>query len=233
MAGLSAEAVVRAWEAGWGQPAAVQATALLSFGGLGDPCDPGTLDIGERDARLLALREHTFGPRLECLAECPACGEKLEFATHTSDLGLETGAPSGEPLLEAAGVRFRRITAADLESIASAVSPGAAVRLLLDRIVGQTVAAGLRPDQIEAVEAALAEADPRSEILFDLRCPACAHSWQSQFDIATFFSSEIAALGRRLVTEVHTLARAYGWSEHEILALPARRRRLYLDLVGA
>ncbi|HEX2516118.1 MAG TPA: phage baseplate protein, partial [Chloroflexota bacterium] len=38
---------------------------------------------------------------------------------------------------------------------------------------------------------------------------------------------------RRLLREVHTLARAYGWREAEILALPGRRRQTYLDLVGA
>ncbi|MGH2368092.1 MAG: phage baseplate protein, partial [Chloroflexota bacterium] len=44
------------------------------------------LSVGERDARLLALREGTFGPRLDGLAECPRCREPLEFTLHTPDL---------------------------------------------------------------------------------------------------------------------------------------------------
>jgi hypothetical protein len=32
--------------------------------------------------------------------------------------------------------------------------------------------------------------------------------------------------------EVHQLARAYGWSERETLALTPRRRRRYLELVS-
>ena len=36
------------------------------------------LTVGQRDACLLRLRELTFGPSLTGLADCPACGERLE-----------------------------------------------------------------------------------------------------------------------------------------------------------
>jgi hypothetical protein len=39
------------------------------------------------------------------------------------------------------------------------------------------------------------------------------------------------ATGDRLLEEVHSIARAYHWSEAEILALPLPRRRRYLDLL--
>ena len=35
------------------------------------------------------------------------------------------------------------------------------------------------------------------------------------------------------LAEVHALAAAYGWTEAEVLALSAARRRAYLELVGA
>jgi hypothetical protein len=35
------------------------------------------------------------------------------------------------------------------------------------------------------------------------------------------------------MAEVDTIARAYGWTEAEILALPADRRRRYLALAGS
>jgi hypothetical protein len=79
----------------------------------------------------------------------------------------------------------------------------------------------------------LGAADPGAETLLSMVCPACAHSWQSVLDAATFFWEELATRARRLLREVHTLARAYGWREAEILALPGRRRQTYLDLVGA
>jgi hypothetical protein len=37
----------------------------------------------------------------------------------------------------------------------------------------------------------------------------------------------------RLLLEVHALASVYGWSERDVLNLSPRRRRLYLDMVGA
>ena len=36
----------------------------------------------------------------------------------------------------------------------------------------------------------------------------------------------------RMLLDIHALARAYGWSESDILALPPRRRQAYLELVA-
>ena len=66
-----------------------------------------------------------------------------------------------------------------------------------------------------------------------LRCDACGHEWVSPFDIGAFLLREVEAWAEGLLREVHALARAYGWSERAILDLSARRRRAYLDLVGA
>ena len=52
-------------------------------------------------------------------------------------------------------------------------------------------------------------------------------------DIAGFFWAELDAWARRLLREIHTLARFYGWSEAEILALSPLRRRCYLEMVQA
>jgi hypothetical protein len=77
----------------------------------------------------------------------------------------------------------------------------------------------------------LDDAEDPAEILIDMRCPACACSWQIEFDIASYFYSELTALARRLLEEVHILASAYGWSERDILTMPPGRRRFYLERV--
>jgi hypothetical protein len=41
------------------------------------------------------------------------------------------------------------------------------------------------------------------------------------------------ARARALLAEVHSLARAYGWTEPEILALSPQRRAAYLEMAGA
>ena len=90
------------------------------------------------------------------------------------------------------------------------------------------------PDEIiETISAAMLEADPTAEIILHLTCPACAHEWDLLFDIADFFWSEISAQAQRLLREIDALARAYGWTEREILNLPAQRRQTYLEMVAA
>ena len=88
--------------------------------------EPAELAVGERDARLLELRELLFGTELDGIAECPRCGEPVEFALETGDLlagrpehgvvdlvvsgrTLRARLPTGADLAEAAvGRRSRR-----------------------------------------------------------------------------------------------------------------------------
>jgi hypothetical protein len=101
---------------------------------------------------------------------------------------------------------------------------------------GVEVDFGTRPPPralVRALVERLGAADPGAETLLTLTCPACDHRWQTVLDVASFFWDELATRATRLLREVHTLARAYGWREAEILALPGRRRQSYLELVGA
>ena len=78
----------------------------------------------------------------------------------------------------------------------------------------------------------MAERDPMAEIQIQLACPACTQHWPLILDIASFVWTEIATQAKRLLAEVHILARAYGWREADILAMSDRRRRHYLDMVS-
>jgi hypothetical protein len=84
-----------------------------------------------------------------------------------------------------------------------------------------------RPAELVAHLGAL---DPLAEILIDLNCPQCGHAWRSLFDIVTFLWNEVRIRARRLLQEVDLLARTYGWSEREILALSDRRRQWYVQM---
>ena len=79
----------------------------------------------------------------------------------------------------------------------------------------------------------MADADPQAQIKLALVCPGCSYAWHALFDVAAFLWSEVHAWAKRILYEVHTLARAYGWREADILAMSARRRQIYLDLVGS
>jgi hypothetical protein len=63
-------------------------------------------------------------------------------------------------------------------------------------------------------------------------CPACACAVDVPFAIESFLWREVDAWARRTLRDVHTLARAYGWSERDILALSPVRRRLYLEMAA-
>jgi hypothetical protein len=77
----------------------------------------------------------------------------------------------------------------------------------------------------------MAQADPQADIQLDLSCPACQHHWQAAFDVVAFLWNEIDSWAHRILSDIHVIASAYGWSEADILALSAARRQTYLDLI--
>ena len=80
---------------------------------------------------------------------------------------------------------------------------------------------------------ALSAADPLADVQLAVTCGECGRHWDTTFDIASFLWTEICAAVERLLGDVHVLARAYGWSEAEVLAVGPRRRQYYLQAVGA
>lgn len=86
MHALTAAEAMDVWEAGQAQSLTRRALLLLSAG-CGEPAGRlSELSIGQRDARLLRLREQTFGARIECLLACPDCGEQLELEFQVADI---------------------------------------------------------------------------------------------------------------------------------------------------
>jgi hypothetical protein len=98
---------------------------------------------------------------------------------------------------------------------------------------GRSASAVELPDEVvQAVAERMEASDPQADVRIALCCPGCGHRWESVFDVLSFFWSEITVWAERTLREVHVLASAYGWREPDVLALGARRRRLYLRLVG-
>jgi hypothetical protein len=90
----------------------------------------------------------------------------------------------------------------------------------------------LPPEVLRAVTGEIALADPQAEVKVAIECPECGHLWRMDFDITTYLWTELEDWAHRLLREVHALASAYGWSEREVLGMPARRRGIYLEMVG-
>jgi len=236
---LTAQELLRVWEQGLGQSPARRSLALLVLAFPETPRDQlAALSIGQRDGHLMTLREWIFGDRIESMARCPRCGEALELNFGLDDIRVPS--PQGSSpdwWLEQDGyrVRYRLPNSADLEIAGACTDLSEAQEMILARCLLESAGpddAPLPEAVANAVMMAMAEHDPQADVQLALTCPSCHHAWSAGFDIGAFFWSEITTWARRVLWEVHRLARAYGWSEGEILALSPQRRQAYLEMVG-
>lgn len=238
---LSASELLAVWERGRGQPPVRQALLLLEAACPDEtPEALATLPVGRRDARLLKLRASMLGPRLESVVACPACGEPLEFSLEAKTLLAASEEDLPETLTiqnDGYAISFRLPNSLDLADVVT--RPDGAVSLVLERCLvqaryqGEDVGVAHLPEEaITAIIDRMREADPQADVRLALSCPACAHQWQSLFDIVSFFWSELEAWAQRLLHDVHTLASTYGWREADILAMSAWRREQYLNMAN-
>jgi len=202
------------------------------------------LSIGERDARLLLLRERMFGSRLTNMADCPKCSERLEWETNINDIRLQSLQPhhsSREFSLELDdySIRFRLPNSLDIAAVI-ADGPGQPdpAKILADCILDCQCSGKAReledlPDKvIQALSQRMEAEDPQADIRMALNCPNCSHQWAVRFDIASYLWLEINQWAVRILQDVHKLARTYHWPEHDILNMNPVRRQLYLGMVN-
>ena len=239
---LAASDLVGVWERGMGQHPVDRALTILSACSE-EPWETlARASVGRRDAALLAVYERVVSRQLEAFAECPGCAEPLEYTLQVRDLLAEEEQREGAgELAMTAGeisLRLRLPNSLDLAAAASGDASAAgqllAERCILDARSGSSAVPvqGLPAAIVEEAETRLAEADPLAEVLIDLECAACAHRWQAVLDIESFLWVKIGALAKRLLREVHVLARAYGWREADILAMSTARREFYLEMAS-
>jgi predicted RNA-binding Zn-ribbon protein involved in translation (DUF1610 family) len=237
MRSLSPEKILDVWEAGRHQHELDRALTLLAAAyPESSRNELADLTIGERDARLLRLRIFMFGGSAGGTSECPQCGERVEFPIDTARLAPreEIAETAHEIELNGTCVRFRLPTSRDLAEAVTSPDQSRGVRRLIECcIIEPRLPEELSDDVVEALGHAMVKADPQAEIIISLGCPNCGKHWELLFDIAHFFWNEVATHAQRLVSEIDALAQAYGWTEREILSLPAQRRRTYLEMLAA
>jgi hypothetical protein len=234
---FSPERILSVWEAGRQQHELDRALTLLIAASPGlSRHELVDLTIGARDARLLRLRTLVLGAGADGFAECPECAERVEFPVDTATLAHpENVAETAQEIkVDGTRVQFRLPTSRDLAAVVAAPDEAQGLRRLIERCVIEPGSPNELPNEIvEALSQAMLEADQQAEIIISLSCPGCGRHWELLFDIAHFFWNEIVAQARRLLCEIDALARAYGWTEREILNLPAQRRQTYLELLAA
>jgi hypothetical protein len=190
------------------------------------------LPLGTVTASLLQLREASFGVRIQCHVDCEHCGERLELVLLSPELLQPMTENPRE--IEVLGLHVRAPCLRDLAAVANEVDVDRAARQLLARCTlhGAIEVGGLPDEALREVEDALEALDPNADLALDVHCAACGHCGTAQLDAGELLWDEIDARARALLCEVHVLARAYGWTEAEILGLGAARRATYLAMAA-
>lgn len=242
---LDGETLLALWEGVLTQPAAARGDALLQTAAR-DATPPCSL--GERNARLAGLHARLFGRELELLSHCPACGTVAQFSGDCEALAAQMLPKTGtgdapHHRLEAHGhvIEFRMPSSADIADIAVASGDGGKedfTQLLLDRCVlgcsydGNNVSAKQLPEPVlDALSQRMETIDPGANVSFALECPQCATHWQAPLDLGEVVWQKVRAAAEHMLLEIDMLARAYGWTEREVLRLKPLRRAAYLQMV--
>lgn len=211
---------------------AVEAASLLldrCITKTGDGCHEqglaGALTIGDREVLLRRLYALSFGKRVVATFVCPDCRETIALDLDVTE--FETAPPEPGPIhicrTETGSIAFRLPTGADQERAARL--GGDAAMAIAEACIGGP----LRPGSFAVLEERLAEVDPNAETEVSVSCPACRALASAYLDSFELLRAALGGIGAILV-DVDRLARAYGWSEADIVALPAARRRRYLAL---
>ena len=199
------------------------------------------LNIGERDARLMVLREWLFGSKFLNRSQCPVCSEQIEWETDINDIRMQWPKNDVAPrkyLLKKDGysIRFRMPDSNDLAAVIADAKP----EKLFEKIVfdckfrSKTFAINQLPEKIlEAIDNRIEEENPQADIIMNVRCPNCSHQWEMQFDIVSYLWDEINSWARRILQDIDSIAQAYGWSEQDILNMSPARRQIYSDIVNS
>jgi hypothetical protein len=236
---LSAAATLDLWQAGEALAPIERPLALAAAVDARPHDELAQLPLGRRDARLLALHRSLGPSPLEATAPCPACGEAAEFELDAGALLARSDGATLPAPVEVGGhvVSWRSPDSRDVAAAAAATDVASAERVLLRRCVtsargpdGRVDPTDLPAEVRAEVARAMAEADPLAEVLVDVVCPACETAFVADLDVAGFVWAEVRLCALRLLRDVDVLARAYGWTEAEVLALDERRRAAYLEL---
>jgi hypothetical protein len=242
VAQLDAAGVLALWDLGSRLAPAERATAALGVALPGRSwSELGEVSLGLRDRLLLGLLGVDASSTIEGVFDCPDCAETMELSVPCGQFLNTAASPEPEAFKHDGWlIRWRLPNGEDMAA-ASRLEPyaDAAAHLFARCVLDVTGPAGCTTlaDTPPAVRAGLVERieawDALTDIRLDAVCPNCDAPHSVDLDIPTLAWDEITARAHALLREVHLLARAYGWTESEVMALSTRRRRAYLRLADA
>lgn len=185
---------------------------------------PRDLCAADRDRLLAAHYCSLFGDRVENTVHCASCGSLFDLNFSVSDLVKRIGGGAGkrrpDGTFETEHGTVFRLPAAEMELAAEC--PGELLQACLVSRGGDTD---------EEIEAAMEAAAPLVDCDLDAQCPECGRTQQLRFNIQRYLLESVLRDRRRLFSEIHVLASAYGWSMTELLSLRRTERRMLVDIL--
>ncbi|GAC1399089.1 MAG: hypothetical protein NVS2B8_17600 [Vulcanimicrobiaceae bacterium] len=211
-----------------------------------DARDYESWTIGRCETKLASIYRTLFGDAVEATVRCRACDETLEFETTVGALfGAEDAtseAASASDLMrivrDGFDVIFRPLLLRDVltmpTTLVQARAHLIACAVLEARRDDRKIAIDALPESLcAAIGEAIRTRDAHAETTIALVCASCGWANDVPFDMGAFLWEALDRRVARTFADVHALARAYGWSEDTILALPEARRQRYLELLAS
>ena len=234
------QAVLTLWTDSTGAPPHQRLAALLSA----SSDAPGDMDsdtLGQRNRRLMQLHRALVDAPIEAQVACAACASVNMFVVPVAQMLALPATGQAEVPVRLPGaarvVRFRLPTMADISAAADGANDcdtdADVQRAVLARCLLEPTAISLDESSIAAAEAAFDAADPLASVMVEAACSGCGAGVSASVDIAQFVAADIDRFVARVLRDIDVIASAYGWSEPQILALPAQRRADYVAMIVA
>lgn len=187
------------------------------------------LPVGTRDRLIMAARSRLVAAPLRAEPKCADCGGRFELTLMPEELGLGPDAGPTDPgaravRIEGQEVMLRPVRLSDLLAVETIPDIPKAAQLLAERVCDGELSS-LR---IETLETVLEELDPAADIWLNTQCPECGAEHSLAFDPVHYTAQELRLRAQQILRDVVDIARAFHWSERDILALPGSRRAYYV-----
>jgi hypothetical protein len=196
------------------------------------------MSVAERNLALLRLHELSFGSFLSGFSVCSQCGGQLEFTLQVSPMlaQLENQAPKAPAEWSENGQRYRLRPAntSDLLSSLEVPDTSEAQNHILARCLTLSgEQESIPPSVLYAALEKFEQLHEAAELNCAIQCPECSGNQTFDLDIVRFLWCEVRYAAQRLLSEIHQLAGAYGWSEQSIARMSPQRRGAYLEMLSA
>ena len=203
-----------------------------------DPEAVASLCVADRQFLMLRLAAMLGGELVWLQAVCERCHSMFDVSFRRNELPVVEAGPEFPVvrlMLHDREIEVRVPSGMDQAAVESCGEGEEAVRRLLQSCLlsvdgnptPEDFMAELSDGDIEAIDASLDEASPAVCSRLQVHCPECGREQQVELDHYAFSYGD----GLSLIDEIHTIAMHYHWRESDILDLPTRLRRQYLNLI--